>query len=97
MERTVEVVPAAGLHARPASSLVQTVNTFDATVEIGRATDGDELVSANSMLAVTGLNVAQGQSVTIAAEGPNRAAETGAAAAVRNNTVREDGEGVSDI
>jgi len=93
MERTVEVVPAAGLHARPASSLVQTVNTFDATVEIGRATDGaDELVSANSMLAVTGLNVTQGESVRLVAEGPDAAAALDAVAAILTSTVEDEGE-----
>ena len=93
MERTVEVVPAAGLHARPASSLVQTVNTFDATVEIGRAKDGaDELVSANSMLAVTGLNVTQGESVRLVAEGPDAAAALDAVAAILTSTVEDEGE-----
>jgi len=93
MERTVEVVPAAGLHARPASSLVQTVNTFDATVEIGRATDGaDELVSANSMLAVTGLNVTQGESVRLVAEGPDAAAALDAVATILTSTVEDEGE-----
>jgi len=93
MERTVEVVPAAGLHARPASSLVQTVNTFDATVEIGRGTDGaDELVSANSMLAVTGLNVTQGESVRLVAEGPDAAAALDAVATILTSTVEDEGE-----
>ena len=93
MERTVEVVPASGLHARPASSLVQTVNTFDATVEIGRATDGaDELVSANSMLAVTGLNVTQGESVRLVAEGPDAVAALDAVAAILTSTVEDEGE-----
>ncbi|WP_418285329.1 HPr family phosphocarrier protein [Halorubrum sp. DTA46] len=76
MERTVTVVPEAGLHARPASKLVQTVNRFDADVSIGRAggDDGDDeggdgLVRADSMLSVSGLNVAHGESVRVVAEG----------------------------
>ncbi|EMA68226.1 phosphocarrier, HPr family protein [Halorubrum aidingense JCM 13560] len=70
MERTVTVVPEAGLHARPASKLVQTVNRFDADVSIGRADDGDEgLVRADSMLSVSGLNVGHGESVRVVAEG----------------------------
>jgi phosphocarrier protein HPr len=72
MERTVEVVPEAGLHARPASTLVQTANRFDADVSIGRATD-DETVSAASMLSVSGLNVAHGETVRVVAEGPDAA------------------------
>jgi phosphocarrier protein len=70
MERTVTVVPEAGLHARPASKLVQTANRFDADVSIGRADDGDDgLVRADSMLAVSGLNVSNGESVRVVAEG----------------------------
>jgi len=70
MERTVTVVPEAGLHARPASKLVQTANGFDADVSIGRAEDGDDgLVRADSMLSVSGLNVGHGESVRVVAEG----------------------------
>jgi len=70
MERTVTVVPEAGLHARPASKLVQTANRFDADVSIGRANDGDDgLVRADSMLSVSGLNVGHGESVRVVAEG----------------------------
>ena len=70
MERTVTVVPEAGLHARPASKLVQTANGFDADVSIGRAADGDDgLVRADSMLSVSGLNVGHGESVRVVAEG----------------------------
>ncbi|MWV64622.1 HPr family phosphocarrier protein [Halorubrum sp. JWXQ-INN 858] len=72
MERVVTVVPEAGLHARPASKVVQAVNRFDADVSIGRAED-DELVRADSMLSVSGLNVAHGESVRIVAEGPDAA------------------------
>ena len=72
MERTVRVEPEAGLHARPASKLVQTANRFDADVSVGRAADGDDgLVRADSMLAVSGLNVEHGESVRVVAEGPD--------------------------
>jgi len=70
MERTVEVVPSAGLHARPASSFVQTVNDHDATVTVGRADDGKQ-VPANSMLSVTGLNAKQGDRLRLVADGPD--------------------------
>ena len=72
MERTVTVEPEAGLHARPASKLVQTANRFDADVSIGRAADGEDgLVRADSMLSVSGLNVEHGESVRVVAEGPD--------------------------
>ena len=68
MERIVEVVPDAGLHARPASQLVQTANRFDSEITVGRA-DGGDAVGANSMLAVTGLSIEHGESVRITADG----------------------------
>jgi hypothetical protein len=39
MERTVEIVPEAGLHARPASKFVETANQFDCDLQI--AADGE--------------------------------------------------------
>ena len=90
MERTVEVVPEAGLHARPASKFVQTAGEFDAEVTVGRA-DGDAsgLVNANSMLAVTGLNVKHGDSVRIVAEGPDASRALDALAAILETAVDE--------
>lgn len=67
MERTVTVVPADGLHARPAAAFVETANGFDAGVRVAPV-DGDS-VDAASMLAVTSLGVASGDDVTIVAEG----------------------------
>ena len=70
MRRTVTVVPEAGLHARPASKFVETVNEYDADVRIAPAEDGDDaLVSAGSMLSVTGLGVGSGADVLLVAEG----------------------------
>ncbi len=67
MERTVTVVPEAGLHARPAAKFVETANEFDADIEVA-TTDGKP-VDAASMLAVTGLTAKQGEDVRIIAEG----------------------------
>ena len=71
MERTVTVVPDAGLHARPAAQFVEAAGEYDATVTI-EVVGGDRgPVAANSMLAVTGLNVPSGTDVTLVAEGPD--------------------------
>ncbi|SEO91322.1 phosphocarrier protein [Halogranum amylolyticum] len=67
-ERVVEVVPEAGLHARPASKFVETVNEYDATVEIARAGD-DDLVPAGSMIAITSIGAKCGDEVRLVAEG----------------------------
>ena len=66
-ERTVTVVPEAGLHARPASEFVQTANEYECDIEVGPV-DGD-LVDARSMLAVTSLGVGHDEEVRLVAEG----------------------------
>lgn len=92
MERIVEVVPEAGLHARPASKLVKAVNRFDADVSVGRADGADDPVRADSMLAVTGLNVGHGESVRIVADGPDAEAALDAIEDLLTSPV-EDGNG----
>ena len=88
MERTVEIVPEAGLHARPASKFVQAANEYDATVEVG-LTDS-ELVPANSMLSVTGLGAKHGDIVRLVADGEDAEAALDALEAVLSTP--EDGE-----
>ena len=92
MERTVSVVPEAGLHARPASKLVQTANRFDADVSIGRADDGDDgLVRADSMLSVSGLNVGHGETVRVVAEGAEAGDALDAVCDLLTSAVEKDG------
>ena len=69
IERTVTVVPEDGLHARPATKFVETVNEHDSEITVGTPDDGDDLVNAGSILAVTGLGIKTGESITIRAEG----------------------------
>lgn len=88
MERTVEIVPEAGLHARPASKFVQAANEYDATVRVG-LTDS-ELVPANSMLSVTGLGAKHGDIVRLVADGEDAEAALDALEAVLSTP--EDGE-----
>jgi len=66
-ERTITIVPEAGLHARPASKFVETANQFDADIQI--ATEGDDPVNARSMLSVSGLGVEHGEEVRLIADG----------------------------
>ena len=68
MERTVTVVPEAGLHARPAAEFVETANEYDGKITVSPA-ESDESADARSMLAVSGLRVEAGDDVTIRAEG----------------------------
>jgi len=69
IERTVTVVPEDGLHARPASQVVEAANGYESTVTVGPV-DGDA-VDASSMLGVTSLGVGPGDDVTLTADGPD--------------------------
>lgn len=69
MERTVTVVPEAGLHARPASRFVQTASGFAAEITVAPVDGQTDPADARSMLAVTGLNVGHGEEVRLVAEG----------------------------
>ncbi|HEY3868075.1 MAG TPA: HPr family phosphocarrier protein [Actinocrinis sp.] len=66
-ERTVTVASRVGLHARPAAVFVKAASA--ATVPVTIAKQGKDPVSARSILAVLGLDVRQGDTVTIAADG----------------------------
>ena len=97
MERTVTVVPEAGLHARPASRFVETANRFEADLRIGPAGD-EELVSARSMLSVTSLGVECGDDVRIVADGGDAGAALDALEGVLSTPEGEgrDGNGGAD-
>lgn len=71
IERTVTVVPEDGLHARPASKVVEAAGSYDARVTVGPP-DG-EGIDAASMLGVTSLGVGPGDDVLVTADGPDEA------------------------
>lgn len=72
MERTVTIVPEAGLHARPASKFVETANRFDCDLQI--AADGEDPVDARSMLGVTSLGAGHDDEVRLIADGDDEEA-----------------------
>lgn len=72
-ERTVTVVPEAGLHARPAAKFVEAVNDHESDVQIGQAGD-DDLISAESLIAVTSLGVEADEDVRLVADGSDEEA-----------------------
>jgi phosphocarrier protein HPr len=67
-ERSFMLSNATGLHARPASTLVQTANRFKGTEIFLRK--GDKEVNARSMLAILGLGATGGETITIRCSGP---------------------------
>jgi phosphocarrier protein HPr len=66
-ERKVTVQAEVGLHARPAATFVQTA--AKAPIDVSIAKLGGQPVSAKSILAVLALDVRQGETVVITAEG----------------------------
>ncbi|GAA2893288.1 HPr family phosphocarrier protein [Streptosporangium fragile] len=66
-ERQVTVAAEVGLHARPAATFVQTA--AKASVNVTVAKGNGEPVNAKSILAVLSLDVRQGDTVVIRAEG----------------------------
>ena len=59
-----------GIHARPAGSLAKLAKSLDSTVIIFK---GDKFADASKLLAVMGLNVKQGDTVTVNIDGGNEA------------------------
>lgn len=66
-ERQVTVKSEVGLHARPAATFVQTA--AKASLDVTVAKIGGEPVNAKSILAVLALDVREGDTVVIRAEG----------------------------
>ncbi|WP_224336208.1 phosphocarrier protein HPr [Haloprofundus halobius] len=92
MERTVTIVPEAGLHARPASKFVQAANEHDAEVTVEKVGDDSGPVNAGSMLAVTSLGAAHGDEVRLVAEGDDAEAALDALEEVLSTPESEDSE-----
>jgi len=66
-ERKVKVASSVGLHARPATLFVQAAAKQPVKVTIAKA--GGDPVDARSVLFVLGLDVRNGDEITLAAEG----------------------------
>lgn len=79
-ERTFTLANATGLHARPASLFVQTVQKFPGTDVFVRK--GDKEVNARSLLSVLSLGVGAGESITIRTQGPQETEALDALAAL---------------
>lgn len=65
-----------GLHARPAGLLVKAAKPLDSTITIAKA-DGKSAV-ATKLMAVMGLGVKTGETITVTVEGGNEEANAAA-------------------
>ena len=64
-----------GIHARPAGLLVKAAKALDSTITIGRV--GGVSTLATKILAVMGLNLKQGDTVSVTVEGGNEDTNAG--------------------
>lgn len=71
IEKTLTLVNATGLHARPASLFVQTAARFPGTVI--KVSAGGREVDGKSIVGMMSLGARQGANITIRAEGPQAA------------------------
>lgn len=60
-----------GLHARPAGLLAKTAKALDSTVTVSK---GDKSSSAARLMALMGMGIRQGDTVTVTIEGGDEAA-----------------------
>ena len=77
MERIVNVKNASGLHARPAGMFVKKAAEFKSTVEV---TAEGKTVNAKSIMGIMSLGLAQGDELTIIANGEDQEAAINALA-----------------
>jgi len=66
MEKKFKIIDETGLHARPATVLVNTASKFGADISL---TYGDKKVNLKSIMGVMSLGVQQGAEITITADG----------------------------
>ena len=70
---TYTITDPVGIHARPAGLLVKAVKALDSTVTIAKA-DGKSAGGAK-LMALMGLGIKQGETVTVTLEGGNEEAD----------------------
>ena len=69
-EKKATILKQVGLHARPATFLIQKANEFRCSIWIEK---DERRVNAKSLLGVLSLGVAQGATINVIADGPDEA------------------------
>ena len=75
-EFTYTITDPVGIHARPAGLLVKAIKALDSTITIAKA-DGKSAVGTK-LMALMGLGIKQGETVTVTVEGGNEEANCAA-------------------
>ena len=71
-EFTYTITDPVGIHARPAGLLVKAIKALDSTVTIVK---GDKSAAGTKLMALMGLGIKQGETVTVTVEGANEEAD----------------------
>ena len=66
-----------GVHARPAGMLAKAAKALDSTVTIAKA-DGSKSAAATKLMAIMGMGIKTGETVTVTVEGGNEEANAAA-------------------
>ena len=66
-----------GVHARPAGMLAKAAKALDSTVTIAKA-DGSKSAAATKLMAIMGMGIKTGETVTVTVEGGNEEANCAA-------------------
>ena len=74
---TYTITDPIGIHARPAGILAKEAKALDSTVTITKE-DGSKTAEAKKLMAVMGLGVKSGETVTVTIEGGNEEANAAA-------------------
>ena len=69
-EKQFTVIADTGIHARPATLLVQTASRFTADIQLGYK---DKTVNLKSIMGVMSLGIGKGAEITISADGNDEA------------------------
>ena len=66
-----------GIHARPAGLLAKAAKALDSTVTIAKA-DGSKSAAATKLMALMGMGIKTGETITVTVEGGNEEANAAA-------------------
>lgn len=73
---TYTITDPVGIHARPAGMLVKAIKTLNSAITIAKA-DGKS-AAGTKLMALMGLGIKQGETVTVTVEGANEEADAAA-------------------
>ena len=66
-----------GIHARPAGLLAKAAKALDSTVTVAKA-DGSKSAAATKLMAIMGMGIKTGETITVTVEGGNEEANAAA-------------------